>query len=85
MLRGSLFLNEKYEEVKTAFLRHADINAETCRKQFHPVRPRYNDFMGYITELKTAGDNWCKMTEVGGGENLRKCIEESKVHWFRVT
>uniref|UniRef100_A0A2C9LA72 Uncharacterized protein n=1 Tax=Biomphalaria glabrata TaxID=6526 RepID=A0A2C9LA72_BIOGL len=31
MLRDSLFLSDKYKDVKTALLRHADINAETCR------------------------------------------------------
>ncbi|XP_055880933.1 uncharacterized protein LOC129925315 [Biomphalaria glabrata] len=72
MLRDSLFLSENYEEVKTALLRHADINAETCRKRFHLVRPSQNDFRRYVTELKTALDNWCKMAEVG------KTVEELK-------
>ncbi|XP_055899842.1 uncharacterized protein LOC129928663 [Biomphalaria glabrata] len=72
MLRDSLFLSENYEEVKTALLRHADINAETCRKRFHLVRPSQNDFRRYVTELRTALDNWCKMAEVG------KTVEELK-------
>ncbi|XP_055873977.1 uncharacterized protein LOC129924192 [Biomphalaria glabrata] len=72
MLRDSLFLSDKYEDIKTALLRHADINAETCRKRFHRVKPRQNDFRGYVTELRTALDNWCKMAEVG------KTVEEIK-------
>ncbi|XP_055897723.1 uncharacterized protein LOC129928247 isoform X2 [Biomphalaria glabrata] len=72
MLRDSLFLSDKYEDVKTALLRHADINAETCRKRFHRVKPRQNDFRGYVTELRTALDNWCKMAEVG------KTVDEIK-------
>uniref|UniRef100_A0A2C9KP63 Uncharacterized protein n=1 Tax=Biomphalaria glabrata TaxID=6526 RepID=A0A2C9KP63_BIOGL len=72
MLRDSLFLSDKYEDVKTALLLHADINAETCRKRFHRVKPRQNDFRGYVTELRTALDNWCKMAEVG------KTVEEIK-------
>ncbi|XP_055890104.1 trichohyalin-like [Biomphalaria glabrata] len=44
MLRDSLFLSDKYEDVKTALLRHPDINADTCRKRFHRVKPRQNDF-----------------------------------------
>ncbi|XP_055862830.1 myosin-4-like isoform X1 [Biomphalaria glabrata] len=72
MLRDSLFLSDKYEDVKTALLRHADINAETCRKRFHRVKPRQNDFRGYVTERRTALDNWCKMAEVG------KTVDEIK-------
>ncbi|XP_055863401.1 trichohyalin-like isoform X4 [Biomphalaria glabrata] len=72
MLRDSLFLSDKYEDVKTALLRHADINAETCRKRFHRVKPRQNDFRGYVTERRAALDNWCKMAEVG------KTVDEIK-------
>ncbi|XP_055901224.1 uncharacterized protein LOC129928852 [Biomphalaria glabrata] len=72
MLRDSLFLNENYEEVRAVLLRHADINAEICRKRFHRVKPRQNDFRGFVTELRNALDNWLKMAEVG------KTVEEVK-------
>ncbi|XP_055883983.1 uncharacterized protein LOC129926069 [Biomphalaria glabrata] len=72
MLRDSLFLNENYEEVRAVLLRHADINAETCRKRFHRVKPRQNDYRGLVTELRNALDNWLKMAEVG------KTVEEVK-------
>ncbi|XP_055889308.1 trichoplein keratin filament-binding protein-like [Biomphalaria glabrata] len=72
MLRDSLFLNENYEEVRVVLLRHADINAETCRKRFHRVKPRQNDFRGFVTELRNALDHWLKMAEVG------KTVEEVK-------
>ncbi|XP_055892501.1 uncharacterized protein LOC129927427 [Biomphalaria glabrata] len=72
MLRDSLFLNENYEEVRAVLLRHADINAETCRKRFHRVKPRQNDFRGFVTELRNALGNWLKMAEVG------KTVEEVK-------
>uniref|UniRef100_A0A2C9KVJ9 Reverse transcriptase RNase H-like domain-containing protein n=1 Tax=Biomphalaria glabrata TaxID=6526 RepID=A0A2C9KVJ9_BIOGL len=79
MLRDSLFLSDKYEDVKTALLRHADINAETCHKRFHRVKPRQNDFRGYVTERRTALDNWCKMAETDASDKgisgiLSQCV-----------
>ncbi|XP_055886046.1 uncharacterized protein LOC129926403 [Biomphalaria glabrata] len=64
MLQDDLFKKENYDEVKVMLMRQADINGETCRKKFHQIRPKENDFRGYVADLKRALDNWMKMAEV---------------------
>ena len=80
MLQDDLFKNEDYEYVKVTLMKQANINGESCRRRFHQIKPKENDFRGYVAELRRALDNWIKMAEVDNSvEGMKDMIIKDKI------
>lgn len=60
MIQENLIEHKEYEFVKLRLLKQADYTEESCRRKWHQVRPKGDDFREYNVALKQAMENWLK-------------------------